>query len=41
MKQVNIEKDAKICFIKYEGYCYWLTNSMADFITIQYIIHRN
>lgn len=28
-------------FTNYEGYYYWLTNSMADFITIQYIRHRN
>lgn len=41
---VNIENDVNFfifIFTKYEGYCYWLTNSMADFITIQYIRHRN
>lgn len=40
---VNIENDAFFFFFftNYEGYYYWLTNSMADFITIQYIRHRN
>lgn len=41
MKLELILRMMQKCFIKYEGSSYWLTNSMADFITIQYIIHRN